>query len=912
VRNNRIVGVLIALALAALPGCRGTEESAPKVADSEVSVSYAAEMPSGLERVWVGPGFYGNRLQDWRLAQGRIECVQGAAAKPIRVLHALDVAIAPDAGSFTAAVLCGPFDVGADDGDSTRLGGFLIGAGGEGIDYRLTALAHHRPAQDGGLAVGLDARGAVRFRDNETNVAKGGWGITGALKEGEFGEVSASSRRDPSADLTPPDALRLEIEVQTTGDGFRLNAQAVDPSTGAAWSRATLDDVDPRLVEGSLALLSHLSPRGDGGGYWFDDWTAQGTKLRLHPERVFGPVLATSFTTSRGVLKLTAQMPPLGDDDSREASLEVFDRGAWRELTRTTLTADSCTFPFRVEGWPGRRDVPFRVVYELRTGSDSTLTTHFEGVIPAEPAEDEELVVAAFTGNKHFTGGIRWNGTGVWFPHTELVAAVVAHEPDLLYFSGDQIYEGDLTGAQRKPLDTAILDYLDKWNRWCWAFQDLTRRLPTIAIPDDHDVYHGNLWGAGGRHAKSQDDGGYRMPARFVQAVERTQTSHLPDPFDPRPVEQGIGVYFTSYDYGGVSFAILEDRKFKSSATPLLPEGKVVNGWFQNPDYDPATQADSPDAALLGTRQLDFLEHWSADWQPGIWFKCALSQTIFANVATLPASAGGDMVVPGLQLPGPGEYPDGDVPAADTDSNGWPQSGRNAALRAMRKSSAFHIAGDQHLGSLVHYGIDEWDDAGLALCVPSIANTWPRRWFPREGGADREEGAPKYTGAFHDGFGNKVRVHAVSNPQRSGHEPAALHDRAPGYGIVRFDKLAGSIQVECWPRWAEPGAPDEHQYPGWPATFEREDNYARVPHGYLPPLELKGLEDAVVQVRRVLADGEREVVYTRRVRGTQVELPVFEAGLYDVSVGEPAEGSLRYLLDLEPGARDETPRVLEF
>ena len=33
--------------------------------------------------------------------------------------------------------------------------------------------------------------------------------------------------------------------------------------------------------------------------------------------------------------------------------------------------------------------------------------------------------------------------------------------------------------------------------------------------------------------------------------------------------------------------------------------------------------------------------------------------------------------------------------AADCDSNGWPQSGRNRALREMRKGFALHLAGDQ-------------------------------------------------------------------------------------------------------------------------------------------------------------------------------------------------------------------------
>ncbi len=35
--------------------------------------------------------------------------------------------------------------------------------------------------------------------------------------------------------------------------------------------------------------------------------------------------------------------------------------------------------------------------------------------------------------------------------------------------------------------------------------------------------------------------------------VQRVQTSHLPDPFDPTPVLQGIGVYYTDLQWGGVS-----------------------------------------------------------------------------------------------------------------------------------------------------------------------------------------------------------------------------------------------------------------------------------------------------------------------------------------------------------------------
>ena len=59
-------------------------------------------------------------------------------------------------------------------------------------------------------------------------------------------------------------------------------------------------------------------------------------------------------------------------------------------------------------------------------------------------------------------------------------------------------------------------------------------------------------------------DGGYKFPVKYVNQVQRQQTSSLPDPVDSKPVNRGIGVYFTSLNVGGVDFAILEDRKFKT------------------------------------------------------------------------------------------------------------------------------------------------------------------------------------------------------------------------------------------------------------------------------------------------------------------------------------------------------------
>jgi hypothetical protein len=72
--------------------------------------------------------------------------------------------------------------------------------------------------------------------------------------------------------------------------------------------------VDPYTVLGSFGVFSP-SRRGTTR-FWFQDFTGSGTKLENRPERAFGPVVATQYTLSRNVLKLTAQLAPVVDGGS--------------------------------------------------------------------------------------------------------------------------------------------------------------------------------------------------------------------------------------------------------------------------------------------------------------------------------------------------------------------------------------------------------------------------------------------------------------------------------------------------------------------------------------------------------------------------------------------------------------------
>jgi hypothetical protein len=230
---------------------------------------------------------------------------------------------------------------------------------------------------------------------------------------------------------------------------------------------------------------------------------------------------------------------------------------------------------------------------------------------------------------------------------------------------------------------------------------------------------------------------------------------------------------------------------------------------------------------------------------------------------------------------------------ADYDSNGWPQTARNAALREIRKCFAIHLAGDQHLPAVVHYGIDEHRDAGVAFAGPAINVGYPRWWEPTEAGKNREPGQSERLGDFLDHFGNPMTVLAFKNgveQPTGGGVLETMKEKASGLGVARFNKQDRTITLECWPYLADPTK--DAQFEGWPLVVRIEDNFARKGTHFLPKLDIANAEHPVVQV----IDADGEVVYTLRINGRSLQPHVFAEGTYLVRV-----------IDTETGRTHERP-----
>jgi alkaline phosphatase D len=737
---------------------------------------------------WLGPEYWANRLQDWRLEGGRAVC---ELAGRQRTLHVLTHRLGDTRAEFSCSVTIeATLPAGGAAVSASSCVGFRLGATGPHDDVRSAAVYGR------GLDVGVAGDGRLRIGD----------------------QVGATV-----LDMARPVTLAVTGTPQPTGFHLRLTARDPDSRQVFATLERLLPDAD---FAGNIALLSHIDGPDqivDSGVVRFADWRISGSKIVRDERAAFGPVAFAQYTLHEGTLKLTAQLLPFESMAGHRVFFEVRTSDGWQPRAEPSVDPVSRTAHVRVEDWRSTVETPYRIRVVLPL-TDGPRTFTYEGTIAREPIERQQVRLAMFSCNADHG-----------FPDTDVVTHVRGHRPDITVFLGDQFYESHGGfGIERGPLDRSSLDMLRKWYMFGWSYRELFRHIPSAMIPDDHDVYHGNIWGEGGLAAPTgegwgyvaQDQGGYKMEPAWVNAVQRAQTSHLPDPFDPTPVAQGIGVYYAHWRYAGISFAILEDRKFKTAPGRVLPaEAKVVNGFATNAAFDHRAHRDLPDANLLGKRQDAFLDTWASTLGADADFKVVLSQSPFAAVHTLPVGSTDDNMVPGLPVPPVGEYVAGDAPAADMDTNAWPAARRDDAVATLRRAAAVHLAGDQHLGTVIQYGVREHRDAGFAFTGPALNNIWPRRWWPTLP-ADHQSmpGRAAYTGDFEDAFGNKVTMVAAANPRQTGLTPAIIHDRATGYGIVVFDRAAGTVRFECWPRGNNPATSPTGQFDGWPVTVHPRSN----------------------------------------------------------------------------------------
>ena len=716
------------------------------------------------DRIWLSGSHWANPMEDWKIIGGAAECQTGGGNRNI---HLVTHQLTDPTKTFRMTVQASRVEVKKIDGGC----GFRIGIKSDINEYRSNCFAK------GGIDAGI----------------VGGKMVLGKQTK----EIEAS---DTSV-------FRLQLSGQPSEDTYQLTLEASDEN-GNKLGELSVETATDKVL-GNIALVNNFDPsinKNQGARYRFNDWRVSGEAFRVTPEQKFGPILWSMYTLSDSrsdegfVLKISALTGPLGEKDNKMVDLQIQRNGSWDSIGTAELNTDAWTATFRIPNWDEKQTTPYRLVYREKHVDGSISESDWKGVIKANP-NGRPVRLGALTCQKDYG-----------FPYEPVANNIQKLDPDLIYFSGDQLYEdhGGF-GLIRDPAEPAILNYLRKFYMFGWAFRDAMKDRPTVCIPDDHDVFHGNIWGEGGAKmtaGSTSSKGGYREPARMVNVVHRTCAGHHPDYFDPTPVKQGISVYYGDMVYGRVSFAILGDRQFKSGPEHV-ETGSGRADHVLDPNFDTSV-LDREDLVLLGDRQEKFLSQWADDWR-GHEMKVLLSQTVFAGVATHH-----------------GRY-DGYL-KADLDSGGWPQTARNRAIRIIRKGMPLHVNGDQHLTTLVQYGVDKQRDSFWSFCVPAISAGYPRWWRPDElemPHTNRPKHGLPNTGEFKDGFGNLAYVYAVGNPEvgtkKNRYEKA--HQKGSGFGLVTIDTKQKTYKLESFRFLIDPtdGNPS-NQFPGWPVILHQKEN----------------------------------------------------------------------------------------
>ncbi|MDB4384842.1 alkaline phosphatase D family protein [Opitutaceae bacterium] len=481
------------------------------------------------------------------------------------------------------------------------------------------------------------------------------------------------------------------------------------------------------------------------------------------------------------------------------ARLQVGEGAGWETISEVSVDPLTTVAEFRIDNWDSSQNARYRVL----CGEGE-----IEGTVRADPVDQKIITLMAVScvNDKRF-------------PYEKAVAQMVSQDPDLVFFAGDQLYQtnsGGLTLHANTEAEVvpAMALYLAKWRKFGLTFRDLLKDRPSIILTDDHDVYATDLWGNGGkrmdvegqpnepyifsnatdrkRMTMNRTKGGYLHP-KWVNAVERAQMWHLPDGAQPGPWGDGIFAYFTSLEFGGVSFAIIEDRKFKSPPSdahsvplqdPELDKPNTDLETIMDPYFDTET-LDIPGLNLLGEAQEEFLREWSAEVAQSGRLAAVLHQSPFANVGNYRAKYG------------------------DMDSNGWPQTARDTAIRAMIPAQPVLVSGDLHYATIFQHGVDEWGEGPWAYSLPAFSAGQGRTWGPSvepQGGA-----IPGMAGSgnHYDRMGNKVTM-------------VAKADGVSGYGSILFNKASREITFQIYPMDPDTLEPIELEVPGWPKRITVE------------------------------------------------------------------------------------------
>ncbi|MFZ9956787.1 MAG: hypothetical protein ACO3E1_11775 [Flavobacteriales bacterium] len=783
-------------------------------------------------RRWIGADFWANRLQNWEVKNGKVYC---SRAEELSTLHLLTHEMQSSKGSSEINFEMGRNELAAKD--TAAKAGIIIGLSDENLNYKARAMIQRFTLDEDGVWIGI--------KGNRL-----------------FAQDLPTSKILCNVDITPNFKSKESLKIRLLISRTKSNEPRIYLYVDGRFVQEIAISSDNK--NGSVAFA--VAAGKAGSEFYFNKLSL--SNLASKKERAFGPISTCLYTLNDNVLNFSAQLMPINHHENDSIVIEIQHDDKW--LTLASLAVKEQQVRLRNMQWNFTQPILYRARLK-RNGV--YYGNYYEGTIATPNKNANEVRIAAVSCNgMYFISEKGMDYKSVWTPYELLEQKYKELNPDLLVFLGDQMYEARPLFLETNPL-LLETDYHYRWLLWCMEMNDLTRRLPTVIMMDDHDYLQGNLWGDGSRLADRHvpdslptqylnhlddwqtDNGGFVMDVDFLNRAQLLQTGHLPETYSKS--ENSIKNYFTTLNFNGVGMAVLEDRKFKSAPLKALPNVPSIIGIALN-DTIASDSLDNKDAVLLNDEQLKMLEEWSLNWKQQD-MKVVFTQSVFACLSSVrkgyvpyvSANISLDSVLPmHTRL------------AQDMDANGWPKSGRDTALKVIRKSAALIVGGDQHFPSITQQGINDWKDASYTLTIPALCNTYPRFFMP--------DSSDYYGGNnYKDGFGNKVSMLSYSNPKKNDSLPMWYYG-APGFGFIVCDKLAKTYSLRFMD-FANP------------STFEKEEIVKVIDNAYSSSLyKTKMIKVKATNPLMTLKDVNGNVLYS--LRGNNLQFNVPAKGKYIIEV----------------------------
>ena len=102
----------------------------------------------------------------------------------------------------------------------------------------------------------------------------------------------------------------------------------------------------------------------------FQDWEISGDKVKQNLDQTFGPILWTQYTLHRGIMKMTAQVSPMGKLNKEKAILNCSKEGSGRGYKARQFMNFS-TAHFRIENWDDKQEIPYRLSFRTEIQSEN-------------------------------------------------------------------------------------------------------------------------------------------------------------------------------------------------------------------------------------------------------------------------------------------------------------------------------------------------------------------------------------------------------------------------------------------------------------------------------------------------------------------------------------------------------------